>query len=79
MSLSGCHFFCVPGVLPLHERKGILLPPGAFRGAFQENDTCFPLLNFVVYATYEEASLSHGYRERFPGNSPVLAKYPNKK
>ena len=27
----------------LNKRKGILLPPEAFRGAFQKNDTCFPL------------------------------------
>ena len=33
----------------------------------------------VVYATYEQVSLSHGYRGSFPGNSPVLAKYPYKK
>ena len=40
----GVSFFCwVPGVLPLHKRRGILLRPGAFQGAFQENDTCFPL------------------------------------
>ena len=40
----GVSIFCrVPGTLPLHKRKGILLPPGAFRGAFQKNDTCFPL------------------------------------
>ena len=31
------------GILPLHKRKGILWLPGAFRGAFQKNDTCFPL------------------------------------
>ena len=47
-SESKCHFRgvffrCVPGVLPLHKRRGILLPPGAFRKAFQGNDTCFPL------------------------------------
>ena len=47
-SESKCHFrgviFChVPGALPLHKRRGILLPRGAFRGAFQKNDTCFPL------------------------------------
>ena len=47
-SESKCHFrgvifCCVPGALPLHKRRGILLRPGAFQGAFQENDTCFPL------------------------------------
>ena len=47
-SESKCHFrgviSCrVPGALPLHKRNGILLPPGAFRGAFQKNDACFPL------------------------------------
>ena len=47
-SESKCHFrgvmfCCVPGVLPLHKRRGILLPPGASQGACQENDTCFPL------------------------------------
>ena len=45
---SKCHFrgvifCCVPGVLPLHKRRGILSPPGAFRWAFKKNDTCFPL------------------------------------
>ena len=40
-----CHFrgviFCgVVWAFPFHKRE-ILLPPGAFRVAFQENDTCF--------------------------------------
>ena len=79
-SESKCHFRgvifrCVPGVLPLPKRRGILLPPGAFRGAFQENDTCFPV--FAVYATYEQMPLLHGYRGRFPGNSPVLPHFEN--
>ena len=39
----GVIFCCAPGVLPLHKRRGILSPPVAFRGAFQKNDTCFPL------------------------------------
>ena len=47
-SESKCHFrcvkfCCVSGVLPLRQRKGSLSPPEAFRGAFQKNDTCFPL------------------------------------
>ena len=47
-SKSKCHFRgvifrCVPGVLPLHKIRGFLLPLGLFRGAFKENDTCFPL------------------------------------
>ena len=186
-SKSKCHFrgviFCrVPGALPLHERKGILLPPGAFRGLgyrwpstgvkrpfpgklkkksekgfpgplgpgvkkgskktikrlffkffsgfwlvfdsffdffggyvdpgaesprqplfrlFSEFsrekafDSCrWPTISqseglfrkmtlvfpcFAVYATYEQVSLSRAYMGRIPGNSPVLAKYPNEK
>ena len=69
-SESKCHFlgviFCrVPGALPLHQRKGILLPPGAFQGAFQKMTLVFPC--FAVYATYEQVSLSHAYMGRFQG------------
>ena len=74
--LSGCHFCCVPGVLPLHKRRGILSPPRS-KGLFRKMTLVFPC--FAVYVTYEEVSLSHGYRGRFPGNSPVLANYPNEK
>ena len=55
------------------------MPPGAFRGAFQEMTLVLPCS--AVYATYEQVSLSHGYRggsQGTPPGTPVLAKYPNK-
>ena len=43
VSLSVCHSFLCFWVLPLHKRKEFCHLQGAFRGAFQKNDTCFPL------------------------------------
>ena len=56
-----------------HKTRNFVASGGTPRG-FSGNDTCFPL--FCLHATYEHVSFSHGYRERFRGNSPVLVKYP---
>ena len=67
MSLSVCNFCCVPGILPLHKRRGIPLPPGPFRGLFTKATLVFPC--FAVYATYEQVSFSQVCRGEVPGNS----------
>ena len=50
---------------------------GRSEGLFRKMTLVFPC--FAVYATYEQVSLSYAYMGRFPGNSLVLAKYPNEK
>ena len=50
---------------------------GCSEGLFRKMTLVFPC--FAVYATYEQVSFSHRYRERFPGYSPVLVKYPTEK
>ena len=59
------------------KEKGFYCLQGRSEGLFRKMTLVFPC--FVVYATYEQVSLSHAYMGRFPGNSLVLAKYPNKK
>ena len=59
------------------KEKGFYCLQGRSEGLFRKMTLVFPC--FVVYATYEQVSLSHAYMGRFPGNSLVLAKYPNEK
>ena len=47
---------------------------GRSEGLLRKMTLVFPC--FALYATHEQVSLSHGYMGRFPGNSPVLTKYP---
>ena len=59
------------------QQKEFYCLQGRSEGLFRKMTLVFPC--FAVYATYEQVSLSHGYRGRFPGNSPVLVKCPTEK
>ena len=67
---------CVASALPLYKRRGILLVPGAFWGAFQKNDTCFPLSCCVcdLWRSVFLVRMGGGAR-----NSPALVNYPTEK
>ena len=69
-SESKCHFrgvifCCVPGALLCTKEKEFCCLQGRSEGLFRKMTLVVPC--FVVYVTYEQVSLSHGYMGRFPG------------
>ena len=72
----GVSFFAVfLGYSLCTKEKAFCCLQGRSEGLFRKMTLVFPC--FAVCATYEQVSLSHAYMGRFPGNSLVLAKYPN--